>query len=490
MPAARKLHKYTTATQGKEMVSSSCKSPPRMVPDKIRIALSRRKKGLLSKQAKKEGKKRHAIDIATTKLARNPERKTDNSTLPDELYLDDGWNPGPRPGSYPPAHHKFTGDDPGVVDKALTDESTAYDYMLTQITEADKKLVLDWTADAIAAFNAKKKAAGRRLSRFDWAIHPDRLKESTGIFDLWLAARVKTSMLPLGVDQKALWDRHSDHYCLALNASLPYFKYRFLNKHLQFTMQVDDADCDEESKEKEADLNCEDDGEVSDEEDPNEGYDFVKIMSNERVTVSKKKKNQVVYVAADDQTPREIAEELDIPLARLLKDNLEGLTGLKATSKLQEGTELSVGTCADVGVDEAESEEDSDATDSEEEKDPDEIQANQQNQPGVRVSDRLRKRRALETRIKQNWAAAFRPVKHLSWDEMVRNHKHWHCVRLKFKPNVHSGSLFDAVCCCRTFYCVAGEEQGTDPSKNNALPARAERLLTDAKCKDQHYVGT
>ena len=147
-----------------------------------------------------------------------------------------------------------------------------------------------------------------------------------------------------------------------------------------------------------------------------------------------------------------------------------------------------------VGVEEeaaAEEQADSDAAGegSDEEEDPDALHDQAANEPGVRVSDRLRKRRDIETRIKANWAAAFRPIKHLSWDEMVRNHKHWHCIRLKFKPNVHSGSLFDAVCCCRTFYCVAGEEQGTDLSRDNTLPCRAERLLKAAKCDKKHYIG-
>ena len=70
------------------------------------------------------------------------------------------------------------------------------------------------------------------------------------------------------------------------------------------------------------------------------------------------------------------------------------------------------------------------------------------------MADRLRKRRELEGRIKANWAAAFVIGKECSMDEMVRNHKHWHCMRLEFKPNVHSGSLFDAICDCRTYYCV------------------------------------
>ena len=69
-------------------------------------------------------------------------------------------------------------------------------------------------------------------------------------------------------------------------------------------------------------------------------------------------------------------------------------------------------------------------------------------------------------------------------DEMVRNHKHWHCMRLKFKPNVHSGSLFDAICDCRTYYCVAGGEQNTDLSRDSSLAARVERL-----CRAANMVG-
>jgi hypothetical protein len=103
------------------------------------------------------------------------------------------------------------------------------------------------------------------------------------------------------------------------------------------------------------------------------------------------------------------------------------------------------------------------------------------------VRDRLRKRRHVEGLLKAEWSRAFRPIEQLSWDEMVRNHKHWHCIRLKFKPNVHSGSLFDAICCCRTYYCIAGEEQNTDLSGDFTLPARLERLLDAGNVNKQWY---
>jgi hypothetical protein len=59
----------------------------------------------------------------------------------------------------------------------------------------------------------------------------------------------------------------------------------------------------------------------------------------------------------------------------------------------------------------------------------------------ARMADRLRKRRGVRGggRIKGNWTAAFVIGKECSMDEMVRNHRHWHCMRLKFKPNMHSG---------------------------------------------------
>ena len=86
---------------------------------------------------------------------------------------------------------------------------------------------------------------------------------------------------------------------------------------------------------------------------------------------------------------------------------------------------------------------------------------------------------------------AFNAVSDLSMDEMVREHKHWGKARFKFKPNVHSGALVDALCCCRTRYCPAIEEQGTcmlEGSAKNECGARALRLLLLAGCTDKSHI--
>ena len=80
------------------------------------------------------------------------------------------------------------------------------------------------TADAVEEFQASgkgKKGKGTRLHPHDRAISPSILRETPEIFDLWLAARVKTAQLPLGINQKSLWQKDSEHYCLKLDAVLP-----------------------------------------------------------------------------------------------------------------------------------------------------------------------------------------------------------------------------------------------------------------------------
>jgi hypothetical protein len=46
------------------------------------------------------------------------------------------------------------------------------------------------------------------------------------------------------------------------------------------------------------------------------------------------------------------------------------------------------------------------------------------------------------------------------------------------------GSLFDAISGCRTYYCIAGEEQNTNLSQDSSLAAGVERL-----CKAANMVG-
>jgi hypothetical protein len=93
----------------------------------------------------------------------------------------------------------------------------------------------------------------------------------------------------------------------------------------------------------------------------------------------------------------------------------------------------------------------------------------------------------VEERIKTNWPLALHPDEDLcqSLDEMVREHKHWYTSRLKFKPNVHSGTLVDALTCCITNYILAAEEQGTNIAHETTFADRCARLVKLARV-DKH----
>ena len=163
----------------------------------------------------------------------------------------------------------------------------------------------------------------------------------------------------------------------------------------------------------------------------------------------------------------------------LLKDNLAGIPGLTKTAKLRKNTELCVGLML----------EHKDPEEEEEEDQIEEVLLDGEEDPsyGKTVSDRLRKRRELGADITSNWPKAFKPHEHLPWDEMAREHKHWHCSRFKFKPNVHSGSLVDAVTCCRTYYVLAIEEQGMALDQLSDVDSRAGRLFKNACVLDNWY---
>ena len=83
-------------------------------------------------------------------------------------------------------------------------------------------------------------------------------------------------------------------------------------------------------------------------------------------------------------------------------------------------------------------------------------------------------------KIKENWPRVFQPDQELSLDEIVREHKKRYCTRLKFKPNVHSGTLVDALTCYRSNYCASAAEQDTYLLKQNIIPERVTRLVQAA----------
>lgn len=308
----KKLPAYTNATTDKDMVPSDFNMPPMMSPDKVRIPLHKRKSEILSHIAQAQGH-RHAIDIAKTKTSRV--RWTSADILPkihDEQEGDDGWHPGPLRGDVPSASGAFTGDAAGVINKDLKHDTNAYFYVLELLPDELKREIMCLAADAVEAHCADNVASGKDLTGRDKAIDPVFMRASPQIFDLWLAARIQTAMLPIAVAQRLLWEPKSNFYKRKLDEPMPYHVYVFVNKFLQFTLNVDDADTEETDDVPEDGMQAEEaEQEEGEDENVNEGYDFAFIFAHGQVEV---KERQLIFVATDNQTPTEIADMLMCPV--------------------------------------------------------------------------------------------------------------------------------------------------------------------------------
>jgi hypothetical protein len=335
----KKQWKHTAATKDKPVVSSALKIPTIVSSDKVRVVLANRKRNSSSRQAQDQGL-RHAVAIYVQKALRHT--WTGNTKLmPPEQDGDGGWKPGPHPRVNTEA---LIGATSGPTDPALSATSTEREFLATQIKAADMKIIMGYTADAIEANVAAKFEAGWQLAgkkpsdeSVDKAIKPDHLRTHSEVFQLWLAARIKTAQLPAGIPQKRLWDK--------LDFCLPYTVYVALNKFLTFAISIVDDEITEEA-------GAQDEAEVVEvEPECNGGYVRFSVDHESCVGVGARAP-QLIYTCAGNETPSMAAKELNVPIATLLKDNQAGLPGLRGNSKLKAGTELSAGTCGSAGVDE------------------------------------------------------------------------------------------------------------------------------------------
>jgi hypothetical protein len=242
-------------------------------------------------------------------------------------------------------------------------------------------------------------------------------------------------------------------------------------------------------KEVEQEVVMEEGGEVEEEEEEEEeGERFSETEVGQVV----QRGSCLFYVCEEDDTPAKIAASKGVDIGTLMDDN-QSLGYLRKNSKLKRGTGLCISWAPGCGGeleveedDEEEDEEDEEEEDEEEEDEEEEDEEEEDEEEEPIQWDRLRKRRYMEERIKKNWPLAFHPDEDLSLDEMVREHKHWYTSRLKFKPNVHSGTLVDAITCCITNYILAAEEQGTNMSRESSVAERCARLVKLACLVDQY----
>jgi hypothetical protein len=285
-----KKWKHTAATKDRPVVSSALKMPTTVVsPDKTREPLANRKRNCSSVQAQRQGH-RHALDIYVQKALKHT--WTSNTKLmPPEQDGDGGWKPGPhsRVSTRAPS-----GATSGPTDPTPSATSTEKELLATQIKVADMEIIMGYTADAIGASNTQKNLEGKKLPSVDKAIKPDHIRSHPEVFRLWLAARIKTAQLQIGIPQARLWDSTSTHYCAKLDFSLPYTTYIALNKFLTFATCIADEEIIEEA-------GSGDEAEVVEvEAECNDGYDFQSIMNHVSVSV---RGHQLIYTCADNETP-------------------------------------------------------------------------------------------------------------------------------------------------------------------------------------------
>jgi hypothetical protein len=219
----KKRWKHTAATKDRPVVSSALKMPTTIVsPDKARVVLANRKRNSSSIHAQDQGR-RHALDIYVQKALR--QTWTGNTELmPPEQDGDGGLKPGPHPRVNTEAFSGATATS-GPTDPALSATSTEREFIATQIKLADMQIITGYTADAIEAKIAFKLEARKKPSPVDKAIKPDHLRAHPEVFQLWLAARIKTAQLPIGIPQRRLWgtsSTSSTHYCTELDFALPF----------------------------------------------------------------------------------------------------------------------------------------------------------------------------------------------------------------------------------------------------------------------------
>lgn len=119
------------------------------------------------------------------------------------------------------------------------------------------------------------------------------------------------------------------------------------------------------------------------------------------------------------------------------------------------------------------------------------------NSAAERKHDTFRKRRELTDLANRDFGKAFNPYQHVGLDEATRSTKHWERMRVKFKASVHSGTLVDMLCDCKTRYCLWFEEQHwhSKASEGSDVNSMTNRLHRAAQClvekqKDQHGRST
>jgi hypothetical protein len=229
-------------------------------PMKRKISLPMRRSHTPSNMAKAEGFS-CAMDHVESKPNEGRTWGT-REVAPEEVEGDDGWIPGPANRA---ATEEYCGRAFGIVDKELHYESAPLDFLMTQLIEENKEMIMELTADKMIHDFAAKSAAGKKCGRVDRAMKPSDLTAKGGprYFNAWRCCKILIGQRTKGYPAKYLWNDRNSGLCNCI----PYQVYQCMNKYISFApLYSFDG-----TKEEDGEGGGGDDNQSDDEEDNEDG---------------------------------------------------------------------------------------------------------------------------------------------------------------------------------------------------------------------------
>jgi hypothetical protein len=365
----------------KVMLASPKARPVVVKPERLALRLDERRAHAPHTLARKAGKS-CAMDICEAAPAAEPAGGWETKVLmqAEAKEEDLGLKPGPKLATVkvPTFSGKPCGINKELFPK-LTADSSAFDFMETQITRENKIEIMNLTANAMDNYFLLQKTRGVKVTgKYKLSLEPDFLRDNPDAFDCWLAARFLVGQNAMSVPQKELWRPKGSHCHARLVGCLRHAQYCCLNKFLTLSDEDGKLLTEEDAKaivaaekEKAAAVpgagggaggssagtpashaagggggGCPTNDDDDDDDDKGEGEDEVQALELGSVT---ERHGQLIYVAPEDETIKGIALREGWKAGEIVKDNKGGLPALNQTVKLRAGTELCVGL--GVGID-------------------------------------------------------------------------------------------------------------------------------------------
>lgn len=182
--------------------------------------------------------------------------------MPSEGKLEDcGWLPGPASRELPP----FRGPTPGPTDSKLLPSSCPELFLNTQLTDEFKKKVVTYTIAHCEQYQHQNpdwraRSSERAMMNFKKAF-------DVGVFESWLACRMRVAQLKPEVRAEALWNRKSSLFDTLVFNSMTFHQWKWINKHISF------ADVENENDTSDDESEVSDEEQVSDNEPEEDEYE-------------------------------------------------------------------------------------------------------------------------------------------------------------------------------------------------------------------------